>query len=113
MELKPMEEVVEAQAWPEAAHGVPRSLLKVPTEKKALLAGRAIFVHKLGQLAELLRCHTQRLGGMGTDRRHHFVVQVSDDFFFFPFQFLGCSAKFGVQFAAKVFEPRFCLGIVL
>jgi hypothetical protein len=106
-------EVAEAQAWRVAAHDAPCSQLIPPTEKKAPLAGRAVFVHVLGQLAELFCCHTQCLGGMSTDCRHHFVVQVSDDFLFFAFQFLGCSAKFDVQLAAKILESRLCLGIVL
>ena len=112
MELKPRG-VAEAQAWPVAPHGAPRSLLILPIKKIATLAGRAIFVHVLGQLAELFRGQAQCLGRMSADRRHHFVVQVCDDFFFFALQFLRCFAKFGVQLAPKIFEPGFCFGIVL
>jgi hypothetical protein len=52
MELK-LKEAVEAQASPGEAHGVLRSLPGSLTEKIVLLAG-AVFVHVLGQLAELL-----------------------------------------------------------
>ena len=105
--------VAVAQASPVEAPGALRNLPKPLTGKRGPLTGGAVFVHVLGQLAELLCGQAQCLGRMGTDRRHHFVVQVSDDFFFFPFQLLRRAAKFGVQLAPKIFEPRFCLGIVL
>jgi hypothetical protein len=50
-------EEVEAQAWPVATHDGLRILPKKPTEKIMLLTGRAVFVHILGQLAELLGRH--------------------------------------------------------
>jgi hypothetical protein len=55
-------EEAEAQAWPVAVHGAPRSLPKSPAEEIMPLAGRAIFVHVLRQLAELFRGQAQRLG---------------------------------------------------
>jgi hypothetical protein len=57
-----MEVVAEAQAWPVAADGALRSLLEKPTEEITPLAGRAIFVHVLRQLAELFRSHAQCFG---------------------------------------------------
>jgi hypothetical protein len=52
----------EVQAWPVAVHGVLRILPKKPTTKIMPLTGRVVFVHVLGQLAELFRGHAQRLG---------------------------------------------------
>jgi hypothetical protein len=52
----------EAQAWPVEAHGALRSLPTPPTDKKVPLAGRAIFVHVLRQLAQLFRGHAQCFG---------------------------------------------------
>src|SRR5262245_52297817 len=93
-----------AQAFSAAAHDARRTRPATTTGKTARLAG-AIFLHVLGQLVELLRGYAQRFGRMRANRRHHFVVQVSDDFLFFAFEFLGCFAELRVQLASKILEP--------
>jgi hypothetical protein len=106
----------KAKPEAQASSAVAFDGLRIPPvetkNKKAQLAG-AGFVHVLGQFAELIRSCAQRLGGMRPDRGHHFVVQISDDFFLLALEFLRCVAELGVQFASNIPERRFELGIVL
>ena len=76
------------------------------------LVGRAIFVHVLRQLAELIGggayALLEWLRIAGTTSLFRYVMT-----FLLAFQLFRRAAQFGVQLAADIFEPRFCLGIVL